>query len=47
MGVLDRVKRASGLSTTVSSADPCRETRFDVEHHTCPVCGTYDNRRTT
>jgi rRNA maturation endonuclease Nob1 len=48
MGVLDRAKRASGLSSSKSQPYICLncETRFNVQYHTCPVCGTYDVRRT-
>jgi len=47
MGVLDRAKRASGLSSTETLPYLCLkcETRFDVRYHTCPVCDTYDIRR--
>jgi rRNA maturation endonuclease Nob1 len=47
MGVLDRAKRASGLSSSEPLPYMCLEceTQFDVQYHTCPVCGTYDIRR--
>jgi len=49
MGVLDRAKQASGLTerehgqTYVCLA--C-ESPFDVQYHSCPVCGSFDLRRT-
>jgi len=47
MGVLDRAKRATGLSSQETLPYMCLncETQFDVQYHTCPVCGTYDVRR--
>ncbi|WP_167837378.1 hydrogenase maturation nickel metallochaperone HypA [Halosimplex halophilum] len=47
MGVLERAKRASGLSKSEASPYLCLacETQFDVQYHTCPVCGKYDIRR--
>ncbi len=48
MGVLERAKRASGLSTPETLRYMCLEceTQFDVQHHACPVCEAYDIRRT-
>ncbi|MFB6140808.1 MAG: hypothetical protein ABEJ26_10280 [Halosimplex sp.] len=48
MGVLERAKRASGLSEPEALPYVCLgcETGFDVQYHTCPVCGAYDVRRT-
>lgn len=47
MGVLDRAKRATGLSTRETLPYVCLdcETQFDVQYHTCPTCGAYDVRR--
>lgn len=47
MGVLERAKRVSGLSSPESLPYMCLncEARFNVQYHTCPVCGTYDIRR--
>jgi rRNA maturation endonuclease Nob1 len=47
MGVLERAKRASGLSSSETLPYMCIDcdTRFDVQYHTCPVCGKYDIRR--
>jgi hypothetical protein len=47
MGVLERAKRASGLSSPKALPYVCLgcETRFTVQYHACPVCGTYDVRR--
>jgi rRNA maturation endonuclease Nob1 len=47
MGVLERAKRASGLSKPETLPYVCVdcETQFDVQYHTCPVCGKYDIRR--
>jgi hypothetical protein len=46
MGVFDRVsglsQREDGYPTFVCLA--C-ESGFDVQHHSCPVCGSYDLRR--
>lgn len=49
MGVIDRAKEASGLSKreTGPSAYVCLacESPFEIQHHSCPVCGSYDLRR--
>jgi len=47
MGVLERAKRASGLSQSEALPYVCLscETQFDVQYHTCPACGKYDIRR--
>jgi len=47
MGVLERAKRVSGLSSPESLPYVCLscETRFNVQYHTCPACGGYDIRR--
>ncbi|WP_436926947.1 hypothetical protein [Halosimplex amylolyticum] len=47
MGVLERAKRASGLSHSEVRPYICVncEAQFDVQYHTCPACGKYDVRR--
>jgi rRNA maturation endonuclease Nob1 len=49
MGVLDRAKQVSGISDVDEEAPPyvclACETVFEVQHHTCPVCGSFDVRR--
>lgn len=49
MGVLDRAKRVSGLAEREDGhlAYVCLacESPFEVQHHSCPVCGSYDVRR--
>jgi rRNA maturation endonuclease Nob1 len=48
MGVLERAKEVSGISTEDGELPyvclAC-ETPFDVQHHSCPVCGSFDVRR--
>lgn len=48
MGVLDRAKQVSGVGDSVESAGPyvclACESPFDVQHHSCPICGSYDVR---
>jgi len=48
MGVLDRAKQVSGLSDADGSTRPyvclACETAFEVQHHSCPVCGSFDVR---
>ena len=49
MGVLDRARAVSGLDGSDEEPDPyvclsC-ETTFEVQHHRCPECGSYDIRR--
>ena len=48
MGVLNRAKQVSGMSESEADRLPyvclaCR-TPFDVQHHSCPVCGSFDVR---
>jgi len=49
MGVLDRAKDVSGVATRDGEHPPyvclACETAFEVQHHTCPVCGSFDVRR--
>lgn len=48
MGVFDRAKEVSNISTTdeESSRYVCIscETTFEVQHHECPECGSFDVR---
>jgi rRNA maturation endonuclease Nob1 len=48
MGVFDRAKQMSGFSTRTDPSLPyvclACETAFEVQHHTCPVCGSFDIR---
>lgn len=50
MGVLDRAKEVSGISGSEDESLPyvclACEAGFDVQHHRCPVCGSFDVRRT-
>ncbi len=48
MGVLDRAKKVSGLSESGEVEHPyvclaCGR-YFEVQHHTCPDCGSFDVR---
>jgi rRNA maturation endonuclease Nob1 len=50
MGVLDRAKSISGLGTGEDGDPPpyiclACETEFEVQHHSCPACGSFDIRR--
>jgi rRNA maturation endonuclease Nob1 len=49
MGVLNRAKQVSGISKVDEERPPyvclACETVFEVQHHTCPVCGSFDVRR--
>ena len=47
MGVLNRAKDVSGLSEEESFEYVCLacESGFDVQHHSCPACGSFDIRR--
>jgi len=49
MGVLDRAKEVSGISGGDGEPVPyvclACETPFEVQHHSCPVCGSFDVRR--
>jgi len=49
MGVLDRAKEVSGVKTTGGNRPPyvclACETPFEVQHHSCPGCGSFDIRR--
>ncbi|WP_159904456.1 hypothetical protein [Salinirussus salinus] len=49
MGVLDRAKEVSGISDGGGEPMPyvclACETPFEVQHHSCPVCGSFDVRR--
>jgi rRNA maturation endonuclease Nob1 len=48
MGVLDRAKEVSGLSESGETANAyvclACETTYEVQHHSCPVCGSFDIR---
>lgn len=48
MGVLDRAKEVSGISDSEQERLPyvclACETAFEVQHHSCPVCGSFDIR---
>ena len=48
MGVLDRAKEVSGLSGSGETANAyvclACETTYEVQHHSCPVCGSFDIR---
>ena len=50
MGVLDRAKEVSGISTADDESLPyvclACETGFEVQHHRCPACGGFDVRST-
>jgi rRNA maturation endonuclease Nob1 len=50
MGVFDRAKEVSGISRSEDESFPyvclACEAGFDVQHHRCPVCGSFDVRRT-
>jgi rRNA maturation endonuclease Nob1 len=50
MGVLDRAKQVSGLTEREDGHRPyvclACESPLPVQHHTCPVCGSFDVRRT-
>jgi rRNA maturation endonuclease Nob1 len=48
MGVIDKAKAVSGFSETQEETRPyvclACETTFEVQHHRCPVCGSFDVR---
>ncbi|MFB6298452.1 MAG: hypothetical protein ABEH56_08025 [Salinirussus sp.] len=46
MGVFDRAKEVSGIADDGDGSYVCLAcgTSFDVQHHTCPVCGSFDVR---
>lgn len=48
MGVIDRAKAMSGLTDPEDAGCPyiclACETAFEVQHHNCPVCGSFDVR---
>lgn len=48
MGVFDRAKEVSGLSVDTEEATPyvclACEATFEVQHHRCPVCESFDVR---
>lgn len=48
MGVLDRARAVSGLDSSNEEPEPyvclACETTFEVQHHSCPTCGSYDIR---
>ncbi len=48
MGVLEKAKKVSGISKDDEEGPlyvclAC-EAAFEVQHHTCPVCGSFDVR---
>ncbi len=48
MGVFNRAKEVSGLSESGETEDSyvclaCGR-RFEIQHHSCPVCGSFDIR---
>lgn len=49
MGVLDRAKIIPGLGADKEEPPPyvclACETGFEVQHHSCPACGSFDIRR--
>jgi rRNA maturation endonuclease Nob1 len=47
MGVLDRASAIPGLGTEEQPPYVCLacETGFEVQHHRCPACGSFDIRR--
>jgi len=49
MGVLDRAKEVSGLSGADEESPPyvclACDSPFEVQHHRCPACGSFDVRR--
>lgn len=49
MGVLERAKEVTGFADTDGSRLPyvcvACETSFEVQHHTCPACGSFDVRQ--
>jgi rRNA maturation endonuclease Nob1 len=47
MGVLDRAKEVSGLAGSQRPLYVCLacETPLEVQYHACPVCGSFDVRR--
>lgn len=50
MGVIDRAKQVSGFAEREDGHRPyvclACETPYFVQYHTCPVCGSFDLRRT-
>jgi len=48
MGVLDRARAMSGLTDSEDDGLPyvclACETALEVQHHNCPVCGSFDIR---
>lgn len=49
MGVLDKAKRVSGISKGDGESLPyvclACESAFEVQYHRCPVCESFDVRR--
>ena len=49
MGVLNRAKRVSGMSESGEERLPyvclACQASYVVQHHSCPVCGCFDLRR--
>jgi len=50
MGVLDKAKELSGLGggesdDTLPYVCLACEAEFEVQHHSCPTCGSFDVRR--
>ena len=48
MGVLERAKQVSGVTDGGEKPLPyvclACESPFEVQHHSCPVCGSFDLR---
>lgn len=49
MGVLDRAKQVSGITSSAAERLPyvclACETPLDVQYHSCPDCGSFNVRR--
>jgi rRNA maturation endonuclease Nob1 len=47
MGVLERAKQVSGTAGDDRLPYVCLacDAQHDVQHHSCPVCGSFDVRR--
>lgn len=50
MGVLEKATSLAKIASDTQESSPwyvclACETRFELQHHTCPVCGSFDVRR--
>jgi ribosomal protein L37AE/L43A len=47
MGIIDRIRRVYEVEGGESSVYVCLacDTAFDVQHHACPACDSFDLRR--